>query len=73
MPSPPRGGFYYVNAAGAEIWHGSKLENSENPWYNIFRKREVMSQGFSEKARVATDQTDGSNLVYCPTITYTYK
>ena len=32
-----------------------------------------MSQGLSEKAHAATGQTDGSNLVYCPTITYTYK
>ena len=32
-----------------------------------------MSQGFSEKPRTATGQSDGSNLVYCPTITYTYK
>ena len=32
-----------------------------------------MSQGHSEKAHAATGLTDGSNLVYCPTITYTYK
>lgn len=32
-----------------------------------------MSRGLSEKAQAATGQTDGSNLVYCPTITYTYK
>ena len=57
----------------AEFPKGAKLENSENPWYNIFRKREVMCQGFSEKAHAATGQTDGSNLVYWLTITYTYK
>jgi hypothetical protein len=38
----------------AEFPNGSKLGKSENPWYNIFRKREVMSQGFSEKPRAAT-------------------
>lgn len=32
-----------------------------------------MSQGFSEKPRAATGQTDGSNLVYCATYMYTYK
>ena len=32
-----------------------------------------MSQGFSEKALAATDQKEGSNLVYCATYTYTYK
>ena len=35
------------------IWHGAKLGNPENPWYNIFRKEEVMSHGHSEKARAA--------------------
>ena len=57
----------------AEFPKGAKLENSENPWYNIFRKREVMCQGFSEKAHAATGLTDGSNLVYCATYMYTYK
>ena len=32
-----------------------------------------MCLGFSEKARAATGQTDGSNLVYCATYMYTYK
>lgn len=32
-----------------------------------------MSRGYSEKAHVATGQTDGSNLVYCATYMYTYK
>ena len=32
-----------------------------------------MSQGLSEKAHAATGLTDGSNLVYCATIYYTYK
>ena len=38
-----------------EIPKESKLGKSKNLWYNIFRKkREVMSQGFSEKAHAAT-------------------
>ena len=49
----------------AEFPNESKLGKSENPWYNIFRKREVMCLEFSEKAHAATGQTDGSNLVCC--------
>ena len=37
------------------------------------RKGKAMSQGLSEKAHAATGLTDGSNLVYCATIYYTYK
>ena len=54
----------------AEFPNRSKLGKSENPWYNIFRKREVISQGFSEKAHAATGLTDGNNLVYCATCMY---
>ena len=32
-----------------------------------------MSRELSEKAHAATGLTDGSNLVYCVTYTYTYK
>ena len=57
-----------------EIPKWSKLGNSENSWYNIFRKRKgVISQGYSGKAQGATGLTDGSNLVYWATYTYTYK
>ena len=67
-------GFSMSTQRQEEIPKWSKLGNSENSWYNIFRKRKgVISQGYSGKAQGATGLTDGSNLVYWATYTYTYK
>ena len=55
-------GFSMSTQRQAEFPKGSKLGNSENPWYNIFRKRKgVISQEHSEKAQAATVLVYGNN------------